>query len=158
MQFCKEKSRAPPPLVPLSAALPFDNSAMPIIQANQDHLQGTCMETLSELPCEVEIKETIIDPMLSAETAIYEPLNKKLKLSEMFDIDIQTKAEPAFEPDMEGTRAPKLEYQVKKEEKRTSILEQVLTGSLTINNHQSIQPRTKLSSQWWCTPCNHYYK
>lgn len=157
MQLCKEKSRAPPPLVPLSAALPFDDSAMPINQANQDHLHGACMETLSELPCEVEIKEMNMDPILSAETAVCEP-NKKRKLSELFAMDIQTKAECVLIPDMEGARAPKLDYQAKKEEKRTSILEQVLTGNLTMNNHQKLQSRMKLTSEWWCAPCNSYYK
>lgn len=157
VQLCKEKSRAPPPLVPLSAALSFDHSAISINQANQDHLQGACIETLPELPCEVEIKEMNMDPIFNAETAIYEPLNKKHKLSEMFGMNIQTKAEPIFEPDMEGARVSK-EYQIKKEEKRTSILEQVLTGSLTINNHQNVPSRTKLTSKWWCAPCNNYYK
>ncbi|XP_024893789.1 zinc finger protein 85-like [Temnothorax curvispinosus] len=150
VQLCKEKSRAPPPLVPLSATLPFDDSATPINQVIQD----ACMETLSELPCEVEIKEMNMEPILSAETAVSETLNKKRKLSEMFGMDIQIKAES----DMEGARAPKLDYQVKKEEKRTSILEQVLTGSLTMNNHQQLQSVTKLTSEWWCAPCNSYYR
>jgi len=114
------------------------------------------METLPELPCEVEIEEMNIDPILSVETTVCESLNKKRKLSEMFGIDIQTKAESV--PDMEGARAPKLDSQAKKEEKRTSILEQVLTGNLTINNHQKLQSRPKLTSEWWCAPCNSYYK
>lgn len=155
VQLCKEKSRAPPPLVPLSAALPYDDSAMPINQVNQDHLQNVCMEALSELPCEVEIKEmSTMESILSAESAVCEPLNKKRKLSEMFGMDIQTESVP----DMEGARAPKPDYQAKKEDKRTSILEQVLTGNLTKNNHQKLQSRAKLTSEWWCAPCNNYYK
>lgn len=159
VQLCKEKCRAPPPLVPLSTALPFDDSATPINQGNQDHLQNACMETLSELPCEVEIKEMNMDPILSAETADCEPLNKKRKLSDMyFGMDMQIKTDLFSISDMEEARAPKMDYQAKKEEKRTSILEQVLTGHLTMNNHQKLQSRTKLTSEWWCAPCNSYYK
>ncbi|XP_012531158.1 zinc finger protein 271 [Monomorium pharaonis] len=160
VQLCKEKSRAPPPLVPLSAALSFDDSAPLMNQVNQDHIQNACMETLSELPCEVEIKEMNMDPILSIETAVHEPLNKKRKLSDMcFSMDMQMKTELFSTPDVEGARgAPRLDYQSKKEEKRTSILEQVLTGSLTMNNHQKLQSRTKLTSEWWCAPCNSYYK
>lgn len=117
------------------------------------------METLSELPCEVEIKEMNMDPILSVETAICEPLNKKRKLSEMcFGIDMRVKTESFPLADMKGTKAPRPDYQAKKEEKRTSILEQVLTGNLTMNNHQKLQSRTKLTSEWWCAPCNSYYK
>lgn len=153
VQLCKEKSRAPPPLVPLSTTLSFDDSLIPINRINQDHLQSACIETLSELPCEVEIKEMNTDPILNAETAIYEPLNKRRKLSEMFNIDIQAKVKSIS--DAEGV---KLDYQAKKDEKRTSILEQVLTGNLTINNHQKLQSKTKLTSEWWCAPCNNYFK
>lgn len=93
-----------------------------------------------------------MDPILNAETATCEPLNKKIrKLSELFSMDMQAESTP----DMEGA---KLDYQATKEEKRTSILEQVLTGNLTINNHQKLQSRTKLTSEWWCAPCNNYYK
>ncbi|XP_011859864.1 PREDICTED: zinc finger protein 184-like [Vollenhovia emeryi] len=158
VQLCREKSRAPPPLVPLSAALPFDDSAMPIGQAGQEHLQAACLDTLPELPCEVEIEEMNADPILSAETAVCEPSGRKRRLPEPFGVDAQTKAESVLVADAEGARAPKLDYQAKREEKRTSILEQVLTGSLTMNNHQQLQPRTRLTSEWWCAPCNSYYK
>ncbi|KAG5307757.1 ZN845 protein, partial [Pseudoatta argentina] len=158
VQLCKEKSRAPPPLVPLSIVMPFDDPTTPINQVNQDHFQNTCMETLSELPCEVEIKEMNADPIFNAETATCEPLTKKRKLSDMFDMDIQTKVESVLIADIEGAKAPKSNCQTKKEEKRTSILEQVLTGNLTMNNHQKLQPGTKLTSEWWCAPCNSYYK
>ncbi|KAL0121760.1 hypothetical protein PUN28_006908 [Cardiocondyla obscurior] len=156
VQLCKNKSRAPPPLVPLvplSTTLPFNDSAIPINQS-QDHLQSACMETLSELPCEVEIKEMNMDPILNTETTICEPLKRKRKLSDIFGTDIQVKIESVSK--MDEAKAPKLDFQVKKEEKRTSILEQVLTGSLTMNNH--LQSRPKLTSEWWCAPCNNYYK
>lgn len=157
-QLCKEKSRAPPPLVPLSIALPFDDSVTPLNQINQDHLQNACMETLSELPCEVEIKEMNVDPILGAETTICEPLKKKCKLLDMLDTSMQMNTDIVSIFDTEEDTIFKADYQTRKEEKRTSILEQVLTGSLTMNNHQKLQPREKLTSEWWCAPCNSYYK
>ena len=48
--------------------------------------------------------------------------------------------------------------QVKEEEKRTSILEQVLMGSLTMNDRKDLNSKTKLSSKWWCATCNSYYR
>ncbi|XP_029173642.1 zinc finger protein 569-like isoform X2 [Nylanderia fulva] len=156
-QLCKEKSRAPPPLVPLSIAMPFDDSVTPLNQISQDHLQNACMETLPELPCEVEIKEMNADPILDAETTICEPSKKKRKLSDIFDANMQMGTNVSIFEDMEDTLF-KADYQTRKEEKRTSILEQVLTGSLTMNNHQQLQPRVKLTSEWWCAPCNSYYK
>lgn len=131
----------------------------PINQISQDQLQNVCIETLSELPCEVEIKEMNTDPILDDETTICEPLTKKYKLSEMFDTNMQTKTDivSIFDTEEENTIF-KTDYQTKKEEKRTSILEQVLTGNLTMNNHQKLQPKAKLSSEWWCAPCNSYYR
>ncbi|KAL6267694.1 hypothetical protein P5V15_000766 [Pogonomyrmex californicus] len=149
VQLCK--SRAPPPLVPLSGALLFDDS-ISIDQANQDY-QNICMEILPELPCEVEIKEVNTDPYLNVENTICESSNKKCKLSEMFDTDIQMKVDTVPMSNMEEART-KQEYV--KEEKQTSILEQALTGNLIMNNHQ--QSRAKLTSEWWCSPCNNYYK
>ncbi|XP_050446343.1 zinc finger protein 836-like [Cataglyphis hispanica] len=158
-QLCKERSRAPPPLVPLSIGLPFDDSVTPINQISQDQLQNFCMETLSELPCEVEIKEMNVDPILDTGTMICEPLKKKRKLSEMFDTNVQTKMDIVSIFDTEEENSVfKVDYQTKKEEKRTSILEQVLTGNLTMNNHQKLQPRARLTSEWWCAPCNNYYR
>lgn len=117
------------------------------------------METLSELPCEVEIKEMNVDPILDTETMICEPLKKKRKLSEMFDTNMQAKMDIVSIFDTEEENSVfKVDYQTKKEEKRTSILEQVLTGNLTMNNHQKLQPRARLTSEWWCAPCNNYYR
>lgn len=117
------------------------------------------METLSELPCEVEIKEMNVDSILDAETTVCEPSKKKRKLSEIFDTNMQTNMDivSIFDMDEENT-VFKADYQTRKGEKRTSILEQVLTGSLTMNNHQKLQPRAKLTSEWWCAPCNNYYR
>lgn len=147
-------------MVPLPASLPLDDSVALINQVNQlqisDQLQNICIETLPELPCEVEIKEMNVDPILNDEAAVYERPNAKL--SEMFDMDVQTKvAVPTFDTG-EEMAVSKAENQIKKEEKRTSILEQVLTGNLTMNNRQKLQLKTKLTSEWWCTPCNRYYK
>lgn len=147
-------------MVPLSSVgLPPDDSVTLINQINQDQLQNVCLETLSELPCEVEIKEMNTDSILDDETTIYEPLKKKHMLSEMFDTNMQTKTDivSIFDADEENAIF-KTDYQTKKEEKRTSILEQVLTGNLTMNNHQKLQPRAKLTSEWWCAPCNSYYR
>lgn len=82
------------------------------------------METLTELPCEVEIKE----------------INTETHENNNDCEDFQNK------------------YYSDKEEKRTSILEQVLTGNLTINDCKELPSKTKLSSQWWCAPCNSYFK
>jgi len=112
------------------------------------------METLTELPCEVEIKEMSTDSVLSMETAICEPLNAKRKSSEMLNSDMRTKINTISISDTEE----KIEYQTMKEEKRISILEQVLTGNLTMTSRQKLQSKTKLTSEWWCAPCNSYYK
>lgn len=148
-------------MVPLSAGLPLNDSVTPIDQISQDPLQNVCIETLPELPCEVEIKEMNTDSILDDETTSYdcEPSKKKRKLSEMFNTNMQTKTDivSIFDTEEENTIF-KVDYQTKKEEKRTSILEQVLTGNLTMNNHQKLQPRAKLTSEWWCAPCNSYYR
>lgn len=149
----------PPPLVPLSTALPLDDLVAPINQVSQGQLQNVCMEILPELPCEVEIKEMNADPSLDDETAICEALNIKRKTSNAFDMNINIKKDISIISDTDENKVIiKTEYQTKKEGKRLSILEQVLTGSLTVNNHQQLQPKQKLTSEWWCAPCNSYYK
>jgi len=140
-------------LVPLSGNLSL-HSVISINQNSQDQLENVCMETLTELPCEVEIKEMSTDSVLSMETAICEPLNTKRKSSEMLNSDIRTKINTISISDTEE----KIEYQTMKEEKRISILEQVLTGNLTMTSRQKLQSKTKLTSEWWCAPCNSYYK
>jgi len=144
-------------LVPLSAALPLDDSVTPINQVSHDQLQNVCMEVLPELPCEVEIKEMNADPSLNDETAICEALNIKRKTPDAFEC-MNMKKDISIISDTEEKLIIKTEYQTKKEGKRLSILEQVLTGSLTVNNHQQLQPKQKLTSEWWCAPCNSYYK
>lgn len=156
VQLCKEKSRAPPPLVPLSTALSLDDTLVPINQIGQDHLQNACMEVLPELPCEVEIKEMNADQNLIDEAAMCDALNIKRKSSYACDMNININS--IISDTEENKVIIKTEYQTKKEGKRLSILEQVLTGSLTVNNHQQLQPKQKLTSEWWCAPCNSYYK
>lgn len=136
----------------------LDESVNSVNQITQHQLQSTGMEALSELPCEVEIKEMNADTILNTETAVYEPPRKKLKYLETLDIGLQPKAETVSISDTEEETVSKAEHPAKKEEKRTSILEQVLTGNLTMNNHQKLQPKAKLTSEWWCAPCNNYYK
>lgn len=136
----------------------LDESVNSVNQITQHQLQSTGMEALSELPCEVEIKEMNADTILNTETAVYEPPHKKLKYLEILDIGLQPKTETVSMSDAEEETVSKAEHSTKKEEKRTSILEQVLTGNLTMNNHQKLQPKAKLTSEWWCSPCNNYYK
>lgn len=159
MQLCKENSRALPPLVPLPISLPFDDSVAPLNQLSQDHSRNICIETLPELPCEVEIKEMNVNPMLNVEAAVYERPDTKCTMLEMFHTDTRamTNMVPMFDA-REEAAIMKVEFQVKREEKRTSILEQVLTGNLTMNNRPVPPLKAKLTSQWWCTPCNNYYK
>lgn len=113
------------------------------------------MDTLSELPCEVEIKEMSTDSIMSMDTAICELLNEKRMSLKGFDSNTQTEINVISIFD---TEEEKTEYQTVKEEKRTSILEQVLTGNLTMMSRQNLQPKTKLTSEWRCSPCNSYYK
>lgn len=44
------------------------------------------------------------------------------------------------------------------DKRSTSILEQVLTGNLTINDRKEARPKFQLSSKWRCAPCNRYYR
>lgn len=83
----------------------------------------------------------------------------------MTGVRTETDTVPTFEAEEAFSRA---EHQTRKEEKRTSLLEQALTGNLTLNNlaknsqtmdhRQRLQTKEKLSSQWWCAPCNRYFK
>ncbi|EFN85388.1 PR domain zinc finger protein 5 [Harpegnathos saltator] len=167
-QLCK-KSRAPPPLVPLPNSLPLDNSLAPINQINQDQLQNTCIESLPELPCEVEIKEMTTDTNLNDQITACESPVRRPKWLESYNTSLRTVTNtvPTFDTGDEQAFS-KAEYQARKEEKRTSILEQALTGNITLNNlaknsltvdhRQRLQTKAKLTSEWWCVPCNTYFK
>ncbi|XP_076642973.1 uncharacterized protein LOC143353480 isoform X1 [Halictus rubicundus] len=154
-QLWREKARAPPPLVPLPASLPVENPSTPI-DISQDH-SNTCIESLPELPCEVEIKEMNADPILGTDVSIYESPGVNNVGSDLYkpDVIMEDKRSLLKEEDNDGMQE---DIQLKKEEKRTSILEQVLMGSLTINDRKELNTKTKLSSKWWCAPCNSYYK
>lgn len=108
------------------------------------------MEALPELPCEVEIKEMDVDSVLN-NVICGSPNTIDDDSSNELCIDVS-------EIDM-GNLIPRTEYQINKvEKKRTSILEQALTGNLIINNRQELESKNKLTSEWWCAPCNSYYR
>ncbi|XP_033347323.1 zinc finger protein Xfin-like [Bombus vosnesenskii] len=154
-QLWREKARAPPPLVPLPVSLPVESPSMPI-DISQDH-QNSCIESLPELPCEVEIKEMTTEPILGIGVNVYEPSHKNNIENESYNkLDIIVEQNTSLLK--EESNDSKQGIQVKEEEKRTSILEQVLMGSLTMNDRKDLNSETKLSSKWWCTPCNSYYK
>lgn len=67
-QLWREKARAPPPLVPLPVSLPIESPSISI-DINQDH-QNSCMESLPELPCEVEIKEMTTESILETDVSV----------------------------------------------------------------------------------------
>lgn len=96
------------------------------------------------------------EPILGTDVSMYEPLGINNVKNEMY------KAEAIMEDDTSSSKEhsndSQEDAQVKNEEKRTSILEQVLMGSLTMNDRQALNPKEKLSSKWWCAPCNNYYK
>ncbi|XP_033338765.2 uncharacterized protein LOC117227541 isoform X1 [Megalopta genalis] len=153
-QLWREKARAPPPLVPLPASLPVENPSTPI-DISQDHT-NTCIESLPELPCEVEIKEMNADPILVTEASIYESSGINNVENELYKPDIIADDNKSLLK--ENNDGSGKEIQVKREEKKTSILEQVLTGSLTMSDRKELNSKAKLSSKWWCAPCNSYYK
>lgn len=152
-QLWREKARAPPPLVPLPVSLPIESPSISI-DINQDH-QNSCMESLPELPCEVEIKEMTTESILETDVSAYESSHKNCIENELYDkLNIIVNHNTNLLKNENNVSRQK----IKEEEKRTSILEQVLTGSLTMNDRKDLNSETKLSSKWWCTPCNSYYK
>ncbi|KAI4494473.1 hypothetical protein M0802_008965 [Mischocyttarus mexicanus] len=154
-QLCTEKVRAPPPLVPLPSLLPFESSMS--TDVNQEQSSNCCIETLSELPCEVEIEEVNSETFFGDETCGSTD-SRTLSDNEFYLIANKQLDFNVFEHMENDNDFSKEEFGIKKEEKRTSILEQVLTGSLTMNDRMELKGREHLTSEWWCTPCNSYYK
>ncbi|KAK1119774.1 hypothetical protein K0M31_013188 [Melipona bicolor] len=154
-QLWREKARAPPPLVPLPVSLPVESPSMPM-DVSQEH-QNNCMESLPELPCEVEIKEMATESILGTSVNVYESSHKNNVENELYNkLDIIMEQNTSLLK--EESNNLRQGVQVKEEEKRTSILEQVLMGSLTMNDRKDLNSKTKLSSKWWCAPCNSYYR
>ncbi|XP_053971385.1 zinc finger protein 567-like [Hylaeus volcanicus] len=153
-QLWREKSRAPPPLVPLPATLPVECPSTPT-DIGREH-PNTCIESLPELPCEVEIKEMNTEPILETDVNMYESPNINSIESELYKtdaiVDDNTNSLKGESTDSQD------EVEIEKEEKRTSILEQVLMGRVTMNDRKDLNSKEKLSSKWWCAPCNSYYK
>lgn len=154
-QLWREKARAPPPLVPLPVSLPVESPSTPM-DVSQEH-QNNCMESLPELPCEVEIKEMTTESILGTSVNVYESSHKNNVENELYNkLDIIMEQNTSLLK--EESNNLRQGVQVKEEEKRTSILEQVLMGSLTMNDRKDLNSKTKLSSKWWCAPCNSYYR
>ncbi|XP_066582940.1 zinc finger protein 569-like [Prorops nasuta] len=135
-KLCVERPRGPPPLVPLPISLPPENS----VTMEADELTQS-IEDLPELPCEVEIEE--INSLIGTNDAICE-LGIKSNNSNIETTDY--------------SQGKSLMSKKNKNDKPTSILEQVLKGNLTLNDRKDISPRSGLSSAFWCSPCNIYYK
>lgn len=126
------------------------------MDVSQEH-QNNCMESLPELPCEVEIKEMTTEPILGTSVNVYESSHKNNVENELYNkLDIIMEQNTSLLK--EESNNLRQGIQVKEEEKRTSILEQVLMGSLTMNDRKDLNSKTKLSSKWWCAPCNSYYR
>ncbi|XP_012276780.1 PR domain zinc finger protein 5 [Orussus abietinus] len=156
VQLCSEKARAPPPLVPLPTSLPFECPSIPVSnpQTNPVNNGG---DPLPELPCEVQIEEPLFVDLGSnshlKEKSVdpQKPNNNDVMVIETPENDVVL-----LDDRLDERKSPEIE--VKKEEKRTSILEQVLTGNLTLNDRKELTVRSRLSSKWWCPPCNNYYR
>lgn len=153
-QLWREKARAPPPLVPLPASLPIECPSTPT-DISQEH-PNACIESLLELPCEVEIKEMNNEPMLETDVNIYESPNINNVKNKLYKTDVIV--EDNTSSLKEESNDSQEQVEVKREEKRTSILEQVLMGRVTLNDRKDLNSKEKLSSKWWCAPCNIYYK
>ena len=153
-QLWREKARAPPPLVPLPALLPAESPSTPVDISNEH--PNTCVESLPELPCEVEIKEMNTEPILGTDATAYESSSANNVGNKLYKADAIAEDDKHSAKE-EGTDSLE-ELRAKREEKRTSILEQVLTGNLTMSDRKDLNPKAKLSSKWWCAPCNSYFK
>ncbi|XP_043480219.1 zinc finger protein 84-like [Leptopilina heterotoma] len=152
VQLCKEKCRAPPPLVPLPATLPIE-STTPLINAPELLQLNNSRDPLPELPCEVQIKEEPIDTLIRADSDLL-GLNKRSLL-----ISGIGKRANAFANDYGNAFENNGESNFDESDKpRTSILEQVLKGNITLSDRKDQKSKTGLSSKWWCAPCNNYYR
>ncbi|XP_043286449.1 zinc finger protein 84-like [Venturia canescens] len=156
-QLCKENARAPPPLVPLPVSLPIVKRV-----TNDSQLAlNTCPEQLTEFSCEVEIKEDADDDRIQSNLTQQQGGSTNHEITTR-DFN-SNKAEECNENDVilldDSFMEDKSDSETEnREEKRKSILEQVLTGNLTIDDCKEVPPKTKPTSQWWCSPCNSYYR
>ncbi|XP_048513182.1 zinc finger protein 667-like [Athalia rosae] len=164
-QLCKEKARAPPPLVPLSASLSAEKlPGLTSVAKKQE--PNVSYGSLIELPCEVQIKE---EPMDLADVGGSHLDSKNIIPDEHLDPIRCEGTEISQKTDKKSTGRVKTERRnlftnesrlsntTKSGNGSTSILEQVLTGNLTVNDREN-KPKFKLSSKWWCAPCNRYYR
>ncbi|KAK0164102.1 hypothetical protein PV328_002765 [Microctonus aethiopoides] len=153
VELCKIKQRAPPPLVPLPSSLSMNKSTSSLVEIPKVERISINTEPLPELPIEVQIKEEPSE------------ITTKRDLISHGDDSNQSFTDENLQNDNESSARELVDYtneniSVKSEstcnEKKTSILEQVLTGNLTINDCQESVPKTELSSEWWCSLCNNY--
>ncbi|XP_033225614.1 zinc finger protein 84-like isoform X2 [Belonocnema kinseyi] len=151
VQLCKQKCRAPPPLVPLPAILSIENTTpsvkMPeIVQSNHSR------EPLPELPCEVQIKEEPSETVLRTSTDT-DTSNERIFANLSLEIPyvLANDHRKSYDENEESNL-------YKGEKPRTSILEQVLKGTISLNDSQELKSQYGLSSKWWCAPCNNYYR
>lgn len=152
VQLCKEKCRAPPPLVPLPATLPIENTT-PLVNMPEIVQSNHSREPLPELPCEVQIKEEPSETILRTSTDMdtsNERIFGNLSLEIANDV-LANGHRKSYDENGESNL-------YKREKPRTSILEQVLKGSITLNDRQELKSKYGLSSKWWCAPCNNYYR
>ena len=148
VQLCKEKYRAPPPLVPLPATLPIETTT-PLVNMSEIETLNHSRDPLPELPCEVQIKE---EPSETLRTDADLDISDERILGNLNANKILTN-DPRKPYDKNG------ELSLYKGEKpRTSILEQVLKGNITLNDRQEQKSKFGLSTKWWCAPCNNYYR
>ncbi|XP_063977254.1 zinc finger protein 665-like isoform X1 [Diachasmimorpha longicaudata] len=145
-QLCMLKPRAPPPLVPLPTSLPLPSPIHP--ESIRESLDS--LEPLSDLPCEVQIKEELSRSTKAEAMSVDDD-------DECLDENLEDNCQGNDSIGSDGVETNGTESDPKGE-KKTSILEQVLTGNLTINDCKELSPTTKLSSKWWCSPCNNYYR
>ncbi|XP_046484480.1 zinc finger protein 595 [Neodiprion pinetum] len=165
-QLCKEKARAPPPLVPLSASLSVEKSSVSIGMQKTDQ-SNAANEALVELPCEVQIKEEPLDnsdgngpilgtAIMTAEELLTSVCNDRMEVSH--EEDYSSRGTNGAENRKTFGNESNVGITSRPGNGSTSILEQVLTGSLTINDRIGTKPKFKPSSKWWCSPCNRYYR
>ncbi|KAF7991820.1 hypothetical protein HCN44_010621 [Aphidius gifuensis] len=168
VNLCTNKSRAPlPPLVPLpiTSNTKIDNKLQDELSINtivnndkasvaeedgeddeedDNDVENKKNKSFVDLTCDVQIKE---EPGVN---------NQGMALTEDDDDD-DFNNENNYDDDDLLTDVNLNGNKTIDAEKKTSILKQALTGNLSVNNCQELSKK-KLTSKWWCLPCNSYFK
>lgn len=152
----------------MSASLPAEKSLGLAESLKNNETNSTCETPLVELPCEVQIKEEPMDLVGGSGTQFL--ATKTMTAEELLDSICNTVENiPQEDYDLSDTeKKGEISNSFNNDSRMansrgagnggTSILEQVLTGSLTLNDRKEVKPKFKLSSKWWCPPCNRYYR